>query len=90
MSEPAADSGVRSTIHISRFKDPKRAPWYHFIKRKVVVPKLPKDELVAAEECAHDPARAQKEDAPANRARDPRALGLADGVAVSMSRVAVG
>jgi hypothetical protein len=26
---------ARSTINISRFKDPKRAPWYHFIKRRV-------------------------------------------------------
>lgn len=24
----------RSTVNISRFKDPKRAPWYHFIEKK--------------------------------------------------------
>ena len=26
---------ARSTINISRYKDPKRAPWYHFIERKI-------------------------------------------------------
>jgi hypothetical protein len=39
---------------------------------QVVVPKLPEDELVAAEECAHDPATAQKESTGVRGARPKR------------------